>query len=63
MILRTAEGIAFEQRIPKSFAFAEMDDGEFRELFDGLCNYVAKRYWPDLTPAQIEQMAGVMANQ
>lgn len=48
------------QRIPQSLAFESMDEGEFRGVMRGLCQYVADRYWPDLSPEQIERMAGCM---
>ena len=50
-------------RIPLSLAFESMDDGEFREIFTGLARHVAERYWPDLTPEQIERMAEVMPGE
>jgi hypothetical protein len=50
-------------RIPQSLAFESMDEGQFHEVFAEMCRYVADRYWPDLTPEQVEQMASVMVEQ
>lgn len=44
-------------RVPRSLSYASMDDGEFREVIAGMCRYVAKAYWPQCTPEQIEGMA------
>lgn len=47
-------------RIPDSFAFDNMDQGEFEEAYRGLCEYVIKHYWPGLEVWQIEEMAELM---
>lgn len=48
------------QRIPRSMAFDEMDDGEFNEIYAQFCQHVIGTYWPDLTPEQIDQMASLV---
>ncbi len=45
------------QKLPRSFSFESMDESEYRESVKSICRYVSKRYWPDLTPDQIEEMA------
>ena len=45
------------QRIPRSFGFESMDEDEYRGAVNGICRYVSERYWPTLTPEQVEQMA------
>lgn len=50
-------------RIPKSLSFASMDEAEFSDTFKQFCRYVAEKYWKDLDPSQIEEMAQVMAQE
>ena len=50
----------FVCRIPMSLAYDSLDEGEFREAMDAICKWIAKRYWPDCTPEQIEAMADAM---
>lgn len=45
------------QFIPRSLSFENMDEGEYREAARAICRLIAERYWPTLTPEQIEQMA------
>ena len=52
--------IKVNQRIPRSLSFASMDEGEFREVMQAFCRFIAAEYWPSLTPAQIELMAETM---
>jgi hypothetical protein len=52
-----------EHRVPRSMSFANMDEGEWRETFGGLCNWVRRRYWPELSADQIEQMAEFMPEE
>lgn len=49
-------------RIPKSLSFADMDAGEFEEVFKGLARHVAKMYWHSLTEEQISEMVEAMPN-
>lgn len=53
-------GMTAIARWPLSLSFESMDEGKFREVFSGLCEYVAKTYWPDCTAEEIEQMAAAM---
>ncbi len=45
------------QRIPRSLSFENMDESEFRDIVKKMCDHISANYWPDLNPAQIEQMA------
>ena len=56
------EGLPVMYRIPRSLSFESMDEGEFHEVFGGLCKHVAKRYWPTCTPEEIADMARCMAD-
>lgn len=49
-----------EVRIPQSLSFANMDEGQFRDVFRGLCEHVAAEYWAECTPEQISEMAEAM---
>ena len=48
------------QYIPESLSFDQMDDGEFREIYGQMCKHVAKTYFKDLSPEQVNEMAEVM---
>jgi len=41
---------------PKSMAFDEMDETEFRELIGAIYRHIATKYWPAMTAGQVEQM-------
>jgi hypothetical protein len=43
--------------IPKSFSFSTMDEGEFHETARAMCRFISGKYWPSMTPEQVEQMA------
>ena len=47
-------------RVPRSIAYENMDESEFREMMRALSAHVSAEYWPDCSPEQVEQMAGVM---
>lgn len=47
-------------RIPRSFNFAEMLEDEFQEIYAAFCKYIEQKYWPGLTPDQIEDMSGLV---
>lgn len=47
-------------RMPQSLSFDTMDDGEFREVYMGMCRHVAERYWHGLSAEQIAAMAETM---
>lgn len=44
-------------RLPNSLSFESMEQGEFREVITGLCRHISDKYWPSLTPEQVEEMA------
>lgn len=44
-------------RVPQSLSFSSMDDGERHEVAIAMCAHISKFYWPDLSEAQIEEMA------
>lgn len=50
-----------EYRIPQSLSFASMDETAFREVFDAMVMYVVRKYWPTMTPDQIEKMAEMVS--
>lgn len=43
--------------VPKSLSFDSMDEGEFNETARAMCQYLVQRYWPSLTPDQVQEMA------
>lgn len=45
------------QFIPRSLSFESMDETEYREAARGICRTIAERYWPTISPEQIEAMA------
>lgn len=47
-------------KVAKSIAFDEMDEGEFRALWQGICRFICDRYWPGMTEEQITEMANLM---
>lgn len=49
-----------EHRTPQSLSFENMDEAEFQGIYKGFCNYVIKRYWPDMTPEEIERTASLV---
>lgn len=49
-----------EQRIPLSLSFETMDEAQFQQVHKAFCDYIARTYWPDLRPEQVEEMAGLM---
>lgn len=46
-------------RNPLSLSFESMEEGEFRQVISAMCAYVSKKYWPTMTPEQIELMASI----
>jgi hypothetical protein len=36
-------------RLPKSLAFHKMDEGEFHQVAQAMCRYIAETYWPTMT--------------
>jgi len=51
------------QFIPRSLSFDVMDEGEFQEAAKSMCRLISARYWEDLSPERIEQMAEVMVDE
>ena len=52
--------VKVNQRQARSLSFESMDEGEFKETIRAMSEYIARTYWPSLTPQQIEQMAEAM---
>lgn len=44
-------------RWPLSLSFESMEEGEFREVVTGLCRHISDKYWPSVSPEQVERMA------
>lgn len=44
-------------RVPRSLSFESMDQGEFKAVMRGMCEYVSKQYWRGVSPERIEAMA------
>jgi hypothetical protein len=44
-------------RFPLSLSFDSMDDGERHEVARAMCRHISEKYWPSLSPEQIEEMA------
>lgn len=45
---------------PRSLSYASMDQAEFESVMRQFSEYIARTYWPDMTPQQIEEMAEAM---
>lgn len=50
----------FKYRVPESLSFENMDETEFRGVIRQMSMYIARAYWPECTPEQIENMAEAM---
>lgn len=48
-------------QVPQSLSFEEMEQSRFSEVFRGLCEHVVRRYWPSMTPDQIEEQAEMLS--
>lgn len=46
--------------IAQSLAFDEMEEGDFYQLWKGICRHICERYWPGMTEEQIVQMVDLM---
>lgn len=44
-------------RVPRSINFSDMDEAEFKGLYEQFCRYIAKRYWSDLSDHAVAAMA------
>jgi hypothetical protein len=51
------------QFVPRSLSFESLDEGEYRQAARGISRTIAERYWPDLKPEQIEDMASCMVEE
>lgn len=51
------------QFIPRSLSFESLDEGEYQQAARGISRTIAERYWPDLAPEQIENMASAMVEE
>ena len=51
------------QFVPRSLSFESMDEGEYRDAARGICRTIAERYWHDLTPEAVEEMAESMVQE
>ena len=51
------------QFIPRSMSFDSMDEAEYQDVAKRICRLIAERYWPNLEPLQIEEMAGAMVDE
>lgn len=45
------------QLIPRSLSFESLDEGEYHEAAKAICRTISERYWTDLEPEAIEEMA------
>lgn len=54
------KGMSVIQRIPRSLSFESLDDGEFHEVFGGICRHISANYWKDLDAEQVAAMAELM---
>lgn len=50
-------------RIPLSLSFDAMDQGQFYEIYTGLCNHVRKTYWRDMPEGELENMAEMFTRE
>lgn len=50
-------------RIPLSLSFDAMDQGQFYEIYTGLCNHVRKTYWRDMPEDELENMAEMFTRE
>ncbi|WP_420106536.1 hypothetical protein [Herbaspirillum huttiense] len=46
-------------RQPLSLSFESLEEGEFRQVIGAMCAHVSAKYWPGMSPEQIELMASV----
>lgn len=46
--------------VPQSLAYDCMDESDFRQFWEGICQHLVARYWPELNEEQITEMAELM---
>ena len=56
-------GMSVIQRIPMSLSFESMDEGEFREVFGGICRHIGKTYWDGLSADEVQAMIELMPTE
>ena len=56
-LLSRRDATAFQ---PASLAFGNMPEPEFKATFETFCNYIAERYWPQLTSKEIAALSAFM---
>lgn len=56
------EGRTVIAYLPRSLAFGEMPESEFKATFEAFCEYVAERYWPGMSRQEVAQFAGFMSD-
>lgn len=56
-------GMSVIQRIPRSLSFESLDDGEFREVFGGICRQIGKTYWGGLSADEVQAMIELMPTE
>lgn len=56
-------GIWCKVRIPRSFSFESMDEGDFYEAIKVMCRHISAVYWPELEPEEIEEMSNAMVDE
>lgn len=47
-------------RVPQSLSFESMDQAKFESVYGQMCDHVSRKYWPELTPEQVAEMAELM---
>lgn len=50
-------------KVARSIAFDSMDEADFQHLWTGICDHIARTYWPDLSGEEIADMAELMPRQ
>lgn len=48
------------RRVARSLAFDEMEEGDFQSLVKQICNHIAEKYLPTLTPDQVAEAIKLM---
>jgi hypothetical protein len=56
-------GMSVIQRIPMSMSFESMEEGEFREVFSGICRHIGKTYWGGLSADEVQAMIELMPDE
>lgn len=54
------QGENVEYLIPQSLSYESMDQVEFSEAYNAMCDYIAETYWPDLSAEKIQEMSELM---